>query len=200
MSELFLGAIVTAGLSPVWYTVIYYPKPGGVASVVSTTGIYTTTKKMDFQTVPLTLLHRLESDVAIQLGCNLRQQESESGTLSKAYCECNGRHDLTKHPPGPHSDDLFAGRIKEYMTNSQYSGQILEAVTNVTCSVTTSYIPSKDCWATKIDNMIAYGSLASSVAMAYLAWKGVGYMKGRIKITSALAEKEKDKHGTDNIR
>jgi len=162
-----------------WYTVIHYPKSGGTAWAVSSKGHYISTKKLDLATVPYTFMHKIESDIARLLGCNVRVEEKKKGFITDAYCECGGRFDLTKHPPGPHTKDLFAGRVKEYLTDESTIGQILNAVTSETLDVRVQYQPLKSCWATMIEYEIAYGSLASSVAFAYLAYKEIDYMKGR---------------------
>ena len=182
MPDFFIGCIARPepqdNKSP-WYTVIGYPKTGGTAYAVSSTGHYTSTKKLDLVTVPHHFMHKVESDVAKLLGCNVKVEEKKKGIITDAFCECGGRFDLSKHPPGPHSKDLFAGRVKEYLTDESTIGQILNAVSTETCDVTIQYMPSKNCWGAKIEHVIAYGSVASSMALCYLAYKEVNYMKGR---------------------
>jgi hypothetical protein len=203
MIDFFIGCIARPdpqdNKSP-WYTVIGYPKSGGIAYAVSTTGHYTSTKKMDLTVVPHHFMHRIEADVARTLGCDVKVAEKKKGFITDAYCECGGRFDLSKRPPGPHTSDLFAGRVKEYLTDARHIGQILNAVAMETCDVLVNYIPTKSCWGVKIEHVLAYGSLASSVAMCYLAWKEVDYMRGRAVFLPRQTIGLKDgTHGTNTF-
>ena len=173
MADFFLGCIATASQDrdTPWYTVIGCPKTGGMATAVSSTGNLVVTSDVPLVAIHYSAIYKLEADIAGLLGCNV------TTTNGKARCECSGRFDLSKHPPGPHSDDLFNGNVKEYITDTKYAGQVLTSVNALTDRLSVRWAESKGCWLVKMGNIDTYGSFVSSVGFAFLGFKEVKYMK-----------------------
>lgn len=167
-----------------WYTVISRPYPGGNTTAVSTKGEVIETNDLPLERMPTHMLRSIEADVASCMGCRVIREEKRKGLLTYAKCACGGPVDsgamnVNKYPFGPHAEFGHEGLIKQYMTRDCHAAQILAFVTRVTDDVRVKWMPDKECWAVKIGDSIAYGSLASAASMAWLGWNNVVYIRGR---------------------